>query len=108
MDTIEILTEITRHHNDNDEEDKCLLKEPSKKRLVALNNSKAVTDSLKEYLDNLNKAVVSVVGHKEAPCANSDQEDEVSIQETLTLKQTSLKHFFVKFSLIFNYIKSFN
>ena len=75
MDTIEILTEITRHQHENEEEDKCLLKEPNKKRLVTLNNSKTVTDSLKEYLDNLNKTVVSVVDQKEAI---SDQEDEVS------------------------------
>ncbi len=69
METIEILTQIIRHQNE----------EPAKP-IIQLNDSKAVTDSLRDYLDSLNKVVVNVVNE------NSDQEDEVSIKETITLK----------------------
>jgi hypothetical protein len=96
LETIEILTEITRHQNnpaDQGQNNKAPSTKSKLKRhanssgkVVALNESKTVTDSLKEYLDNLNSAVVSAVN---CPEVATDQEegDEISIQETLTIKQ---------------------
>lgn len=110
MDTIEILTEIIRHQNkptnpehldlisdinfNLDDEKKSLRTpptEPTSQKVTALNDSKTVTDSLKEYLDNLNNAVVNAVNLK----TNSDQEeDEISIRETVTVQQKADGNYF--------------
>jgi len=55
-------------------------------KVIGLNDSKTVTDSLKEYLDNLNNAVVSAVKYQKVN-SDCDEDDQISIQETLTIKQ---------------------
>lgn len=79
METIEILTEITRHQNKRFEPATEL------NSIVSLNHSKTVTDSLKEYLDNLNNAVVNTLDQRDI--ASEQEEDDISIQETLTVRK---------------------
>lgn len=79
METIEILTEIIRHQNKPSEQATEL------NSIVSLNHSKTVTDSLKEYLDNLNNAVVNTFDQRDI--TSEQEEDEISIQETLTVRK---------------------
>ena len=98
METIEILTQIIRHQNKPANQSIDLfsdiefdLEAKDKKTtssIVALNESKAVTDSLKEYLDNLNNAVVNSVSQRDL--GSEQEEDEISIQEIVRVGKQSI------------------
>lgn len=112
METIEILTEIIRHQNEPDNHEhlnlisdinfdledrntsKKLKKKSDPNKVLALNDSKAVTDSLKEYLDNLNNAVVNAVTDRDVASGHEEEEDEISIRETLTIQRKGKSYVF--------------
>ena len=110
METIEILTEIIRHQNHNQCQESNLelndqpqditkvnfyetptqnssLNHQKSSLGIGLNDSKTVTDSLKEYLDNLNNTVVNAVNYSSERGGETEEEGDISIRETLTIQQ---------------------
>jgi hypothetical protein len=54
-----------------------------------LRGSKIVMDSMRVYLDNISNVLVKSVAHGQHDSASSEQEDETSIQEMITIKDRS-------------------
>jgi uncharacterized protein YueI len=111
-ETIEILTEIKRHKKDGQSEsqeeiittsmcgqlDTEIVHENQKEleaeaeagkslKQPCVLRSKIVYDSMRSYLENIENAAANVVCMNES----SEQEDETSIQETITVKEKTLK-----------------